>query len=567
MTSILIHSMGQRFLTIVLFALSGIPFQPPVMANSLPEQIPTALVTRLIGMPVQRNAKLFLGQLPPQFPQNLPLSQQAELLASVAQERGQTLHVVLDVPDSQNTIAQRYPQQLEANGWRLDRQLSQNPQPNSQNIALTFFQNQTRLDVSVYPNSNRSGSRVRLTVTFRQYNLDDIFAEIASIQSLEDDLKPLVEGLPQSTIRMLTGVGTDEQSRRSLELTTQLSREELIDRLTRSSLQRWQRRAEGHQGALIWSVWTYRNTEGQHWEGTVQILESSRQKYLVYMTIEKLKENFWDFGLPDDPSNPKTLPRSLALRLINYSENQAESRLFVGKLPPLPESVPLPNLPVIGGFSPSKNYWIFFDATSQANILASYETQLRQAGWTLSKLGTKHDRGFVSNNGFVMRTYCRGESQALSIFQTETTRLDLSLQLEPYENSPCRVQSSLPPEFVQSQERFKALPTVELLPPQGSLVELRGSGATTHTQFSSEAAISTPLSLTELAQHYETQIAAAGWQPIANDGDRQVRQSVWTIDRNGKKWQAILSFIQNEANPNEYRATLSIFSPNEEETP
>lgn len=563
------HSMRQRFLAIVLFAISGITVQNPVMANSIPEQIPTALVTGLIGLPVYRNAKLLLGQLPPQFPQNLPLPQRAELLASVAQERGQILDVVLDVPDSQNAVAQRYPQQLEANGWKLDRQLSQNPEPDSQHGGFTFFQNQTRLDVSVYPNSNRSGSRVRLKVTFKQNNPDDFFAEIASeiasIQRLEDDLKPLVEGLPQSTIRTLTGVGTDEQSRRSLELTTQLSREELIDRLNRSSLQKWQRRAGGHQGALIWSVWTYRNTEGQHWEGTVQILESSRQQYLVYMTIEKLKADFWNFGLPDDPSNPKTLPRSLALRLINYPENQAELGLFVGKLPPLPESVPLPNLPVIGGtFSPSKNYLIFFDAASQDNILASYETQLRQAGWTASEWGADYDRGFVSNNGFVTRTYCRGESQALSIFQAEATRFNLSLNLEPYEYSPCRVKPPLPPEFAQVEEQFKAIPTVKLLPPQGSLAELRGSGATTPTGFTSEAAIITPLTIAELAQHYETQIAATGWQSIANDGDRQVRQSIWTLDRNGKKWQSILTFTQNEANPNEYRATLSIFSLTEQ---
>lgn len=224
----------------------------------------------------------------------------------------------------------------------------------------------------------------------------------------------------------------------------------------------------------------------------------------------------------------RTLPR-----MMNIS-------LLPGEIPnDLPVIVPIPeNAVVIGSVVYSEGKYqlinIFIDIYGDKNEIADYyQNNLMKAGW--------NELEFAFENMPGSSYFCRYEGKGPSLMTTskkfaEEKPIQVRLILD---TNPRTWICDIPSKGInQAVEVMPILP-----PPTGAQVKEEGVGGDLEKQYIIETMLETKLSVSELKDHYQIQLAGAGWE-LNEDvgGSPSIALSTWSFtDEFGDKWSGILS--------------------------
>jgi len=227
-------------------------------------------------------------------------------------------------------------------------------------------------------------------------------------------------------------------------------------------------------------------------------------------------------------------------RMMNIS-------LFPGELPgDLPVVVPIPEDAVVIGSTVYSNEYqqiqIILDVPKDpGEIVDFYRNNLEKAGWNESEGFYPEERGFTSFYMPESINFCRFEGKGPSLTITsyesngdEPTDVRLNLDTNP-RNPTCRIISD-PYQGIHPAENV--IPILE--PPKGAQ-QRGGGGGGSDDQYYSEATLKTELSVLELEDHYQNQLAKAGWELKETLSNSSITLSTWSFtDELGDQWSGIL---------------------------
>lgn len=270
------------------------------------------LTLRLLSDQGTQAREILVGQLPRQWPADIPILQDTRILGSETSSpvptsgkgkdggsatksdagedesedgnRNETFTVVLGTDLAPETILDLYDERLRAAGWILPRsgrpfdregfisglsamllnyyREGQEQGPGLRIIANTLADGSTevRLNLHRMPISNFEHPGIYDRSTLRQ-------------------VVPLLEGPKQSSQVPMGSSESDHHRHSTATLVSVLDAEELASHYA-EQLQRagWTRTDQGISGPLIWSTWEFKDVEGAGWTGTLIIADSQGKR-------------------------------------------------------------------------------------------------------------------------------------------------------------------------------------------------------------------------------------------------------------------------------------------------
>jgi hypothetical protein len=241
-------------------------------------------------------------------------------------------------------------------------------------------------------------------------------------------------------------------------------------------------------------------------------------------------------------TNPPTVPLELVqtLALSPFAEPGTTPDVLVGRLPDrIAHVVPLPADGRIIGSLVFRQHAVSAVAVSgpARALLDTLAARLIAAGWTEHQAPRAH--GFAST-GNVRPTYCLGDSVSLStstMRRSAEGRYVLFISAEGHAAFNCRDlegETSRPlwhgPELIPS-----------LTPPEGSYTNGGGTGGGSDEEYA-RARIRTDLTTTQVLDHYDAQLRAAGWTPVQRVAADDAAVATYRVtDSQGAVWHGVLT--------------------------
>jgi hypothetical protein len=254
----------------------------------------------------------------------------------------------------------------------------------------------------------------------------------------------------------------------------------------------------------------------------------------------------------------ETSLRELAMRLLSPrypgTEFMQVTDLLPGQLPPHPPiELPLPSDAwLIGSVLRGQDSTTLFEtALTPDQLLAFYRARMTSLGWTeqeqfFPSLGggfvqavpaqAAHALFFATAHGPSLRLASGSRSANITEAQLTLETAPHHLGQGPLRRHPNQDMSVIPP----------------LMAPAGARQQGMGGGGG-GGDWRASAELTTDLDLAAVAEHYITQLAAAGWKGSSQgEGDR-VRWSFWDFaDQEGEPWRGYLFVFQPPDDPQRY---------------
>ncbi|MGF1524554.1 MAG: hypothetical protein ACFBSF_19700 [Leptolyngbyaceae cyanobacterium] len=285
------------------------------------EPVPADTVLRLLELFNVSDVQQLRGnQLPENLPVQIPLPENATVLVSTefyvgGFDTNSLYHIVLDVPQSPEALADLYQEQLEASGWLPS------PQPHAGNggfVAnavlpydiILFCQNveQQALKVSITPQGNRvSGLAVSLLPVSEVndgFSWGDGTCESRPLppegQPFENIPMPLLNPPPEASVKVggttLTGSENHSQGATAATIESELSAAVIAQHYGNEWEEAgWQLVSSNDSNNKIESLWILEDENGMSWQGTLTVEPSENAprrytaaKYNVGAIVESL---------------------------------------------------------------------------------------------------------------------------------------------------------------------------------------------------------------------------------------------------------------------------------------
>jgi hypothetical protein len=287
-------------ITIALCALVGLATsaQPQNGTSGLGEPSVEELAMRLLQAAYPDSAKLsevqlLPGKLPMEMPVDLPIPDGARIVGSEVQENT-GIYVVLDVPMTPDLALDFYRERLASQKWTeisipgMERGFVEHSDP-----GTTFCQGPKNASLAVYAHPQDNGTDLRLSII-----TDPDYSPCSWDAGYNDDwLKPIPKLVAPNGTGQFNGnsmggpVGLAEVS---ATLETEMNSSSLeahyADQLTAAN---WTMMSEGESGPSSWSSWSFKDEDGQTWDGFLMALElpgtDEKQKFVLMQA--NLKEN------------------------------------------------------------------------------------------------------------------------------------------------------------------------------------------------------------------------------------------------------------------------------------
>ena len=262
---------------------------------------------------------------------------------------------------------------------------------------------------------------------------------------------------------------------------------------------------------------------------------------------------------PDQPTELELLHRLMTSSPFIAVERPVE--LVVGGLPAgLVDEVPLPSGARLVGSKLTSHrgrldeLQVVLDATGNpAEVLSTYEQELRERGWELFEdlPGPMHG-GFSPGPARDARMLRRGGQGpvlwvAAGLLGGALTDLRLRLDWQMPRHLDERRGNLMGMSGLNRMPR--------LHPPQGVALETQGGGGG-GGRWNSEARVDTDLTVADLEAHFASQLAEAGWTRVSGRADDVVGWSSWRLPGEGE-WRGLL-LVLAAFSPNERSLTLRI---------
>jgi hypothetical protein len=248
--------------------------------------------------------------------------------------------------------------------------------------------------------------------------------------------------------------------------------------------------------------------------------------------------------------------------LAAYGPGGGAVTATVGALPaPLPVDLELPQtLIVVGSVERSGEYpetQVFLSAPEpggeQVDVLIG---QLQEQGFVVPPAEEFGGPGrvFLSTETFARSLLCSPDNQWMVNLSEvamvgEPDSVQVRINFVRDLGGPCSQPTSVRPD-----SQYDILPP--LAPAPDTRVQAQGGGSGDN-YVEARADLQSVLAAAELADHYETQLADAGWERLDDSRAEAVAWSAWTFaDPDGTSWNATFYLVRQGGQQNAYLATL-----------
>jgi hypothetical protein len=228
--------------------------------------------------------------------------------------------------------------------------------------------------------------------------------------------------------------------------------------------------------------------------------------------------------------------------------------VYIGSTPDaLPYDLPTPDgTRVIGSITGSwVDYVLIFNSSLSPEAVQEFYAQaLIDKGW--QETPASQGGGFTSSND-VYTGYCYGEKEASLSVETsrlpEGTSLRLNLDTSP-DSYMCNAVPEAGPELINLIPPLRA--------PKGMTVQGSGAGSSDRDANIS-ASLRGKLSAAEIADVYNEQLVAAGWEMQGSGDGEGAAWSRWTFkDKEGTDWIGALMIVETSTDGNGLYAVVTI---------
>ena len=226
------------------------------------------------GATTEAETTIWMGGLPDKYPIAFPLPNDSVVIASV-QNALMSLSVIIDVPHPLNDTLTTYNQTLEAAGWNLVPENSQQGGFTASYAPwFTFCNNQedAALSLQAFPREDETTEiRLDLYTENIKYTCDP---DTANQIDPASDLLPALK-MPSGALLLGGGSSSsDGQADSSSNIRTDLSPQELIAHLSpQMQSAGWRLMDEVNQENFAWSSWLITDDQKVNWGGTLLLLK------------------------------------------------------------------------------------------------------------------------------------------------------------------------------------------------------------------------------------------------------------------------------------------------------
>lgn len=195
---------------------------------------------------------------------------------------------------------------------------------------------------------------------------------------------------------------------------------------------------------------------------------------------------------------------------------------------------------------------IFLTAPDSTDLVGDLRTQLITQDFVVPPLlDDSPDQVFLDASDTEPTLFCSADNALIAYLASLAVAGEsdaILLTLGSAQGSACATDSTGQPN------------TGRILPRLAAPVDARvlsSGGTRSTTSVSAEAELRSPLSASELALAYETQLLAEGWQLADQEGGTSFAWSAWQfVDTAGDAWNATFSIARNAGSPTSYFAML-----------
>lgn len=564
--------------------------------------IPQHLLLRLLSTSwlYQGEIKLTLNQLPACLPLELPIIEQAKVIASLNYGEN-NCYIFLDIPKSPKEIQTRYRNVLIGKGWqKLETNIDI-----CYRVGFNDYNVPYSTDSTTYCNKKENASLI-LTISSSDNSITKATLKLGldlscSPCKAEWEQQGIINNIPMpifinppqtEIIKRIENSGGESNYNTAVIITTELARKTLFTSYySQIEEMGWKILTVAENDLLSISCWEFTDSNNNNWHGLFSgtKLSKNNDKYLVNFKIvnQDIIDNYFASAIQAIPlNNNKQISRELAQRILvnTYATDKLEEKLLISQLPSqLPFKLPLlEKTEIVGSLIREDSFLILLEVPhSPAIIEQFYQEHLTAADWEKSSIASDafKNNGFISSGykPFEMNLFCNKKQGWELYFNTHPSQAnytDVRLQIKKStSNSLC----SFPLNGENQNNEMNLLEQISapiLNPPDKAEVLFfnpSGSGGISYTiqrngsinsiKYFSDAIIQTKLCIEELANYYFAQMPKYGWKKISEVKQKLLALGLWTFqNEQGNNFQAIISIIKNKKSSEQYSANLEIIS-------
>jgi hypothetical protein len=251
----------------------------------------------------QENVQILVGQLPDPLPADFPLPEEAQIIGSIVQSYGFT-EILFQTAQSPEEVYSFFQQQLLDTGWQVQESrpfregfLISLSEAHVDDLALRETPHQfcstsqaALLNVSAQPSDDSSATAVQLSFLTGGFESEPSSEFDCSLGMAESPLPALLP--PNDAVVRGSGssFGNDNASADAV-IETDLDAEALINHYASQLQQAGWTQVETSERGL--SRWSYRDEEGNDWQGSLLITEIQEMpnQYAAYIQIVRRSPN------------------------------------------------------------------------------------------------------------------------------------------------------------------------------------------------------------------------------------------------------------------------------------
>ena len=218
---------------------------------------------------------VYIGNLPPDLPYDLPIPENARVIGSVRQSQYLTIQVILETTRSPEEILAFYEERLPELGWQAVTSEIYGGGFVSGELGTTYCHGEdTSLNIQagVWP----SGSTDVRIYTFSNYDYSPCHSDRQYGYDSISSLIPTLKSPPGAQMGSIGGGGSSgtTDAYNETQLTTDLTAGEVAAYYNAQLLDSgWTLLENGESEGHAWSSWSFTDEGGQAWSGTLILLE------------------------------------------------------------------------------------------------------------------------------------------------------------------------------------------------------------------------------------------------------------------------------------------------------
>lgn len=287
---------------VLLSTIAAIPAQAVPTEPSSSEMVPRQLVLRLLKCPSDclQEMDLLIGRLPANLPVELPIPNNAKVLATLIR-RATYSEIVLDVPQSAAQIRAFYRDRLKTAGWKpvgitnfsQPGFLTSDQESGILASNLSFCKGSAGPQISVAIDAEENApTDVRLYLDTSAEACVSEAAEADTLTQLRQSYPiPSLEAPPNVKVTSANLGDSGQNVISTAQIETKLGSAPLHDAYAQQLTQAGWTKTTVEQGRVGgWSWWSLKNAEGQTWKGllTFTPIEGAQNQYAgVFLLIKQ----------------------------------------------------------------------------------------------------------------------------------------------------------------------------------------------------------------------------------------------------------------------------------------